>query len=406
MLHDCVRTVAVEHAAHTIAEERIDCVYALFQVYGPEHWGPLATGVELDVWTILRALLAARARGVFDAPVVFHWGFDVHNFDDGVVRTLDGHLVCNREQLAYWTSEPSDGGLGLDLFDDCPVVTFLDGDRPKREFMNDDFAAPLSRRTGRIETVCVGRPFNIDYVALARNGIHLHLYGNGYDDPANLVADDLMRRGGRRHVDLVRSHVHFHQSRQPTGRSWPEVRAWKSQWVHEFSQYDAGWSYVGDVYAWGRLQDAAAIPNRLGTYVLAGLPVISDVRPGCYRYDELVRLGVNVDLDRADYALLGASLEAERRSGDLRRNALKKRDGYSFDASMDALLAFFTAARDQYFAKPLSQRRRALSARLAASSRVPTADTPQRSFISRARGAATRRRAAVRQRALVRRLRP
>jgi hypothetical protein len=405
MLDDCVRGVAVDAAARTIAEESIECVYGLFQVYGPEHWGSPTAGVELDVWSVLRVLFDARARGVFDTPIVFHWGFDVHNFDDGVVRALDGHLVCNREQLTYWTTSRADGGAGLDLFDECPVVDFLDGDRPKREFMTNDMAPRLSEQTGRIETVCVGRPFNIDYVALARSGIHLHLYGNGHDDPAEMVAGDLLREGRGRYVDLVRRHVHFHPSRQPTDRTWSEVRNCKSQWVHEFSQYDAGWSYVGLPYAWLPLQDAAAIPNRLSTYVLAGIPVISDVRPGCYRYDELVRLGINVDLDGSDFARLRASLESEGRSGERRRNALAKRYDYSFDASIDALLDFLVRARDHYFAQSPAHRRRPLPASV-----VPSAASEpggsRRSFLSRARAAPQRRRATARHRALVRRLRP
>jgi hypothetical protein len=406
MLDDCVRTVAAEDAARTIADEGIECVYGLFQVFLPAQWDSAVPGIEHDVWTVLRMLFDARARGVFDVPIVFHWGFDVSHFDDDVVRALDGHLVCNREQFTYWTSSLADGGLGLELFDDCPVVGFLDGDRPKGEFMHDDLAPRLSERTGRVETVCVGRPFNIDYVALARSGIHLHLYGNGYDDPADLIAGDLIRQGRGRQVDLVRPHLRFHPSRQPTGKSWPEVRRWKSQWVREFSQYDAGWSYVGPMYEWGPLQDAAAIPNRLSTYVLAGLPIISDGRRGCYRYDELVRLGVNVDLEDSDYARLRASLEAEGESGERRRNALAKRHDYSFDASIDALLDFLAGAQDHYFAQPPAHRRRPLPDRVETSAAVTEAARPRRSLLSRARNAPRRRRATARHKALVRRLRP
>ena len=102
----------------------------------------------------------------------------------------------------------------------------------------------------------------------------------------------------------MREFVHLHPSLQPTGRSWAEVRAAKSQWVREFSQYDAGWSYVGAPYPWRALADRSAIPNRVSTYVLAGLPVISDRRPGCYRYDELTRLDINIDLVDSDYEAL------------------------------------------------------------------------------------------------------
>ena len=98
---------------------------------------------------------------------------------------------------------------------------------------------------------------------MARDGIHLHVYGNGFDDVLDLVARDLLARGDARHVDLVRADLHPHESLQPIGRSWSEVQAWKARWVAEFSRYDAGWSYVGRPFPWRPLEDGAAIPNRL-----------------------------------------------------------------------------------------------------------------------------------------------
>ena len=100
--------------ARTIREEEIDCVYSLFQVYHPRLWGP-PRGIEHDIWTLLRELLLARERGAFDAPIVRHWGFDVHNMDLEVARALDGQIFCNREKLAYWTTPLAGGGCGLDL---------------------------------------------------------------------------------------------------------------------------------------------------------------------------------------------------------------------------------------------------------------------------------------------------
>jgi hypothetical protein len=404
MLEDCVCTVPIEDAARTISEQKIDCVYGLFQVYRSNLWGPPTLGVEHDVWTLLRVLFAARANGTFDAPIVFHWGFDVHYFDDDVVRALDGQIFCNREQFSHWTTPVAHGGAGLDLFDDCAVVDFLDGDRPKREFMSDDFAPRLAERTGQIHTVCIGRPFHIDYVAMARNGIHLHVYGNGVDDVVNLVARDLLAQRGSREVGLVREHLHLHSSLQPTGRSWAEVKEWKSHWVREFSQYDAGWSYIGTPYSWSPLEDASAIPNRLGTYLLVGLPVITDSRPGFYRYDTLGSLGVNIDLARSDYGRLRATLEAEGASGERRRNAIARRADYSFDASIDALITVLQRAREQYFTKPSAQRRRPIPDRARAAV-VETSTAPRPHVLSRARAAAAHPIARARQRRIARRLR-
>ena len=158
----------------------------------------------------------------------------------------------------------------------------------------------------------------------------------------------------------MREFVHLHPSLQPIGRSWADVRAAKSQWVREFSQYDAGWSYVGAPYPWRALADRSAIPNRLSTYVLAGLPVISDRRPGCYRYDELTRLDINIDLVDSDYDALHARLAAEAARTDKRANALDSRFDYSFDASIEALLGILELTRKRYFDRPLVERRRAI----------------------------------------------
>ena len=129
-----------------------------------------------------------------------------------------------------------------------------------------------------------------------------------------MIVRDVGRHASRRDLRMVREFVHLHPSLQPIGRSWADVRAAKSQWVREFPQYDAGWSYVGAPYPWRALADRSAIPNRVSTYVLVGLPVISDRRPGCYRYDELTRLDINIDLVDSDYEALHAAPRGRGRS--------------------------------------------------------------------------------------------
>jgi hypothetical protein len=417
MLDDCVRTIAIGEAARTIADEQIDCVYALFQVYGRPLWGSTAPGIEHDVWTLLRVLFAERAKGAFDAPIVFHWGFDVHLIDGGIARALDGQIFCNREQLTYWSTPVAAGGAGLDFFETCEVTGFLDSDRPKAEFMNDNFSERLSERTGQIHTVCIGRPFNIDYGALARNGIHLHVYGNDVVDSASMIAREIIAANAARDVSRIRDFIHLHPSLQPTGKSWTEVRECKSRWVREFSRYDAGWSYIGAPYPWAPLEDRSAIPNRLSTYLLAGLPAITDHRPGFYRYDELARLGVNIDLEGSDHERLRARLDAEAAHPERHAIAVSERHGYSFDASIGPLLAVLEQAQERYFAKPTLERRRPIIGREAAltgatrvsaapevSRRRGTLAAGTRRRVSRARVALSRPVALARRQRVVRRL--
>lgn len=352
----CITPIALADAAMAIRELRIDCIYSLFQVYHRRLWGPPAEGVEQDVWTLLRALLVERERGTFDVPIVRHWGFDVQHIDLAVTRALDGHIFCNREKHAYWTASARRGGRGIDAFENRGVVKFLDSDRPKLEFMNDDFTEHLSPRSGEIHTVCVGRPFGIDYLAAARRGIHVHTYGNNVDDVYRTIARDLTLSGARRETALLRRFLHIHPSLQVGGASWEEIRRAKAGWVREFSRYDAGWSYIGSPLPWEPLDDRAAIPNRIGTYILAGLPVIADFRPGYYRYDELARLGANIDLVDANYDGLRASLEHETRTRERHGNAVRARSDYSFDATIDPLLGVFERARQVYFARPHRER--------------------------------------------------
>jgi hypothetical protein len=354
----CIQQVTLEDAVSVIREQKIDCIYTLFQVYHPRLWGAASPGIEHDVWTALRTLMTARDRGEIDIPIVRHWGFDVQNMDVDVARAFDGHIFCNRQKLDYWTAPLREGGCGIDLVEEDTPVDFLDSDRPKLEFMNDDFQEKLSAVTGEIHTVCIGRPFGIDYLVAARRGIHVHIYGNRFDDIYRTMARDLSLAGARREVTLLSRFLHVHASLQTNDSPWEDVRRAKSRWVREFAQYDAGWSYIGSPLPWETLDDRGAIPNRLSTCLLAGLPVISDIRPGYYRYDELVRLGVNIDLHQDDYDGLHDRLAVEARTGERRANAIRERAGYSFDATIDHLIAFLERASERYFTRPLTERTR------------------------------------------------
>lgn len=355
-----VRTIAAADAPRVIREEGIDVVYSLFQVYDRRIWAPARDGVEAgDAWTVLRFLLAERARGAFAAPIVRHWGFDVHNVDLEVAQALDGHLICNEEKHVFWRTPVAQGGAGIDVLGGCEVLTYLDGDRPKLEFATDRFSPRLSDGDGEPHTVCLGRPFGIDYVAAARAGIHVHVYGNSFDEAWRMIVRDLSPRVARRERALLRRYLHVHRSLQTVGASRADIWAAKTRWVEEFSRYDAGWSYLGRPLPWPDLDDRGAIPNRLSTYVLCGLPIVSDVRPGCVRYEEPRRLGIGIDLGPGGYPALRASLDEEIRTRARSERARAERAGYCFDASIDTLLATLERAREAYLAGPPVGRRAA-----------------------------------------------
>jgi hypothetical protein len=225
----------------------------------------------------------------------------------------------------------------------------MDSDRPKGEFINDDFAQRLSALDREIHTVCIGRPFGINFLDAARHGIHVHIYGNNYDRvPIIGTEDDAI---------TLQRFVHVHPSLQTIGANWAEVKKTKSRWVNEFSRYDAGWSYIGDPLPWKALENRAAIPNRLSTYILAGIPIIVDKRPGFYRYLEPHRLGAAIDFD-GDYGVLRKHLESERTFRAGAAAARRERNGYSFDATIDSLVGVLDRTRTEYFVRAHAERSR------------------------------------------------
>jgi hypothetical protein len=369
VLDGFVQEISLDDAPRVIREQKIDCVYGLFQEYDPRLFAAATGAIEHDISTLLRVLLLERQRGAFDAPIVRHWGFDIHQLDPDVARALDAHIFCNREKFVYFTERVSRGGAGLaDVFGACKVLSFLDSDRPMEEFMNDDFSPRLSETDGEIHTVCIGRPFGIDYLAASRHGIHVHIYGNNFDDPFQAIARKVSMNGTGDEAMNLRRFVHVHPTLQTIGSSWSEVQRTKSRWVREFSRYDAGWSYIGNPLPWKPLENRAAIPNRLSTYVLAGIPIIADRRPGFYRYHEPHRLGVAIDFD-GDYGGLRERLESEQRSRTGAASARRERLGYSFEATIDSLVGVLDRARTEYFARghavrtrfPASEHRRIIS---------------------------------------------
>ncbi len=338
----------LESSLDLLRDGKIDIVYSLFQVYDAKLWArETPAGVE-DLWSQLRRLLAARSAGAFDVPIVRHWGFDVHNLDLEVVRALDGQIFCNRQKHRYWTAPRAEGGCGLDLGCDRQAISFMDSDLPWREFQHDNFSPRLSARDGEVHTVCLGRPLGIDLVAAARNRIHVHIYDNQVDDVAMIVSHGLSLGSFARLREGLRRYVHLHPPLQPIGGSLAAIRAAKDRWVEEFSRYDAGWSYVKRPLPWPPLEDAAVIPNRLGTYLLAGLPVITEPLAGYYRYESLSQHGAAIDFSPRDYGRLAADLRDRNRLAELSDNAHRCRAQFTFDATIDGLIAYFHEVHERH----------------------------------------------------------
>jgi hypothetical protein len=221
----------------------------------------------------------------------------------------------------------------------------LDGDLPKRDWFDGEFSRRLSEDDGEIHTVLPGRPMGIEPATvgeLARNGIHLHFYGEVFQRLWKDWIDEARR--------LAPRHLHLHG------------QADQDSWVSEFSKYDAGWLHTfasnnaGDIRraTWDDLN----YPARLGTLAAAGLPLIQRDNSGSIVATQTLARNLDIGVffrDLADLSDLGAQLRDQSRMRQVRAHVATARDRFTFDHHADDLVSFFrhviagsaTAGRDR-----------------------------------------------------------
>ncbi|MBW3573568.1 MAG: glycosyltransferase [Actinobacteria bacterium] len=203
----------------------------------------------------------------------------------------------------------------------------VDGDLPKAEWLSGERSPLLSSRDGALHTVIPGRPMGPEpevVAALAAADIHVHLYSGKAAAQMRSWVSEVQR--------LAPAHFHLH----------PQVD--QSDWVAEFSRYDAGWLHsfrsdnLGDPYAasWDDLN----YPARMGTLAAAGVPMIQRDNTGSIVATQaLAREGdLGVFWHEADD--LVAQLRDRDRMAVLRDNVWSRRRDFTFDAHVDRLVDF------------------------------------------------------------------
>jgi hypothetical protein len=208
----------------------------------------------------------------------------------------------------------------------------LDGDLPKRDWLDAPVSPKLSDADGQPHTVVLGRPAGLDaswVVELARRGVHTHLYGQvrapgpkgawtGWLDQALAEAPGL---------------VHLHPAVGP------------EDWVTELSRYDAGWLHRFASDNGGELRratwDDLNSPARLPVLLAAGLPMLQQTNPGSVVSVERVLRADGTGLFYRDADDVAAALAAELadRRGAAAASAVRER--HTFDAHADRLVALF-----------------------------------------------------------------
>jgi Glycosyl transferase family 2 len=332
-------------------EERGHKLYGLWTPDG--HWfntvGPLPFGHVQDLprteWDkalrrlqpdVIYALLNweavpfAHAVLTKSAGIPFVWHFKEGPFDciaNGTWALL-AELCTRSDGQIYSTPEMREWfAAALPRTADSRSL-ILDGDLPKREWFQGRRSPLLSAQDGEVHTVVPGGPIGLDpelVGALAREGIHLHFYGNFHQGQWPDWIEEVRR------VAASRFHLHHHVD--------------QDRWVSEFSQYDAGWLHLlpsdngGDLRraTWGDLNYPARIP----TLASAGVPLLQLENGEAIVATQTLARELDLGLFLREPEQLGEELRDRRRMAQLRENAWRRRDEFTFDHHADRLLEFF-----------------------------------------------------------------
>ena len=246
---------------------------------------------------------------------------------------LLAELVSRADASLFATAEERDWfALALSGRVDPARLGVLDGDLPKRDWLDAPLSPKLSDHDGQPHTVVAGRPAGLDLdwvLGLAARGVHTHLHGQvrapgpkgswtGWLDDALAVAPGF---------------VHVHPAVGP------------EEWVTELSRYDAGWLHRFDSANGGDLRRASwddlNSPARLPVYLAAGLPLLQQANPGSLVSVERVlrRDGTGLSYGSADEVadVLAGELASRRGSAA----ALAVREQHTFDAHADRVVELF-----------------------------------------------------------------
>ena len=233
----------------------------------------------------------------------------------------DGRIYSTPE-LRDWfrTVLPRLDGAGPELV--------LDGDLPKREWLEGERSPLLSDGDGDLHTVVPGRPIGLAPTAvseLAEQGIHLHFYG------------DFMQGNWREWIAKVQRlaprHLHLHATVN------------QDRWVEEFSRYDAGWLHFFASENGGEIRragwDDLNYPARIPTLAAGGLPLLQRDNAGAVVATQSLARERELGIFFTTIEELGSKLRDRPRMAKLRESVWRQREEFTFDYHANRLIAFF-----------------------------------------------------------------
>lgn len=295
----------------TLEQLRPDVIYALLNwraVPFAHHVLTNNPGIPF-VWHLKEGPFHCRDQGTWKQLV------DLHTRSDG--------QIYSSPELRDWFSAQVRG-----IEQTSSMV--LDGDLPKREWLDAPPSQRLSETDGQMHTVLAGRPMGLDAPVirdLAQHDIHLHVYGEFKGSWLPWLQE--ARRAAPNHLH---EHPIVHQD----------------QWVSELSKYDAGWLHLfrskneGDISRadWDDLN----YPARIATLLVAGIPLIQKENEGAIFATQTLARDRDIGIFFTDAAQLATQLRNRVRMAQLWENVWQQREEFTFDYHADRLISFFRQA--------------------------------------------------------------
>ncbi len=310
-----VEDIPAQNWKEAVREIRPDVIYALL------NWQavPFANQVMKEnpgipfVWHFKEGPFICLEKGTWDQMVE-------------LTLCSDGQIYSSPEMRDWYeTAVPGSVSQGFSFV--------LDGDLPKKEWLNGERLPLLSEQDGEIHTVVPGRPIGLhpyNVVELAEVGIHLHFYGD-FTHGQWLEWIEKTKR-------LAPDHIHLHSQVDQEG------------WVKEFSQYDAGWLHYFESANGGDIRNATwddmNYPARIATYVTAGLPMLQYDNSGHIVAMQEVARKHDIGLYLKNMQDLHRQISDKSRMAKLRENVWKVRKQFTFDYHAEGLVQFFRQVID------------------------------------------------------------
>ena len=303
-----IEDIPFEHWERRIKEIKPDIIYALTNFKSIDlayHVLKHNPGIPF-VWHFKEGPIYSRSLGLWNKLIELY-------------EQADGAIYIN-ESIREW--------FGLFLRRQAPHVMVFDSDLPPAEWFIGERSELLSDTDGEMHTVIAGRLLGIGAQAietLAAQRIHLHVYGDVFQNQVRMVLDEAMA--------LAPEYVHLH----------PNCPA--EQWVRELSQYDAGWLHYFQSSNYGNLMRANWIdincPARMSTYAIAGLPMIMHDNTGHWVHHQQYLEAHGMAVPIASFRELGRKWRESNRFRQIRENVWHNRGIFCFDHYTDELIKFF-----------------------------------------------------------------